>query len=93
MHVRQLPHWQQGTLCIRPERIRLGLHEPPANGVRVHVRESIYRGDHMDVWVERAGGGGPETLLRVRTAPGAAAAAGESLWAQLPPESLEALVD
>jgi len=78
--------WTEGTLVIRPERIRLASAEPGPNALQVRVRESIYRGDHLDVWVEP----GP---LRIRTAPNAPIKLGDLMWAQLPPEDLEVLSD
>jgi spermidine/putrescine transport system ATP-binding protein len=78
--------WTEGTLVIRPERIRLASAEPGPNALQVCIRESIYRGDHLDLWVEP----GP---LRIRTAPNAPVKVGDTMWAQLPPEDLEVLID
>lgn len=80
------PPWDRGTLVIRPERIRLSSAEPGENAMEVRIRESIYRGDHLDVWIDP----GP---LRVRTAPNMPLKTGDTLWAQLPPEDLEVLID
>ena len=80
------PAWQEGTLSIRPERIRLCAQEPGVNGVRCRIRELIYRGDHVDLFVDP----GP---LRVRTEPSDALAVGAEIWLHLQPEFLEALVD
>src|SRR5207237_1288481 len=87
------PEGESGTLCIRPARIRLALEAPPRNGLRVRIRERIYRGDHMDVWVEPAAAPGAQGALRVRTPPAEALEPGRELWAELPPENLEVLVD
>jgi spermidine/putrescine transport system ATP-binding protein len=79
------PAWSHGTLVIRPERVLLERERPAENGVRVRVRECVYRGDHMDVWVEPG-------RLRVRLPP-RPLAAGDELWAHLQAEHLEVLRD
>ncbi len=86
LELRAAPAWQRGTLAIRPERVRLADGPPEHNGLRVTVREWVYRGDHLDVWVEP----GP---LRLRTAPSLAVTRDQPLWVELPAEHLEALVD
>lgn len=86
LRVRNPPDWHEGTLAIRPERIRLCSERPEENGVYGRVRDIIYRGDHADVFVEPGD-------LRVRTSPNAVPAVGDSIWLQLVPEHLEALVD
>ena len=49
---RMHPAWERGALCIRPERILVRAAKPEANGVRAVVSEVIYRGDHLDVFVQ-----------------------------------------
>ncbi|MBM4031322.1 MAG: ABC transporter ATP-binding protein [Planctomycetes bacterium] len=49
---RERPPWQTGTLAIRPERIRVVPDAPVANGVRGRIAEAVYRGDHVDLFVE-----------------------------------------
>jgi spermidine/putrescine transport system ATP-binding protein len=83
---REKPTWESGTIAIRPERIKVCTEQPPVNGLRVLVRDLIYRGDHLDVWVEP----GP---LRVRAHPSSDLRGGESVWLQLPPEHVEVLAD
>jgi spermidine/putrescine transport system ATP-binding protein len=86
MVTQTLPPWEQGTLAIRPERVRLCAQAPRANGVRVRVRESIYRGDHVDLFVEPGN-------LRIRTADVRSVALGSEVWVELPPSHLKVLVD
>lgn len=86
LRVAREPEWQTGTLAIRPERLRLCDAPPEDNGLRVTVREWVYRGDHLDIWVEP----GP---LRVRTSPLLRVDRDQSMWVQLPSEHLEILVD
>ena len=84
--LRYVPQWQEGTLAIRPERVRLCAMPPEINGFQVRVRDSVYRGDHIDLWVEPGG-------LRLRTPPSASVTREDTIWVQLPPENLEMLVD
>jgi spermidine/putrescine transport system ATP-binding protein len=81
---RSHPPWRQGLLAIRPERIRVCPQAPAANALRARVREVVYCGDHVDLFVEP----GP---LRVRCAPIAGWSVGEEVWLELPPEHLEVL--
>ena len=83
---RSRPPWTQGTLAIRPERVRIVPQAPAANGVRGRVREAVYGGDHVDLFVEP----GP---LRVRAEPAAALRVGQEVWLELPIEHLEVLRD
>ncbi|HPD15976.1 MAG TPA: ABC transporter ATP-binding protein [Planctomycetota bacterium] len=78
------PLWEEGTLAIRPERVRLCKERPAANAVRARVREVIYCGDHVDLFMEP----GP---LRVRAEPAAALRIGDDTWLELPADHLEAL--
>ena len=65
----------------------LGAPEQPAeNGVRVTVKDWVYRGDHVELLVEP----GP---LRVQVTPDVRPPAGEALWLELPIERLEVLAD
>ena len=61
-----IPRWEKGVLSIRPERILVRAAKPAANGVRAIVSEVIYRGDHLDVYVQPGN-------LHLRGAPGAPA--------------------
>jgi spermidine/putrescine transport system ATP-binding protein len=87
--VSSLPQWEQGTLAIRPERIRI-LEKScvpfSENVVSAKVREVIYRGDHADVFVEPGD-------LRVRTEPRAGLTAGVEVRLELPAEYLVPLED
>lgn len=84
--VRTAPPWTTGTVAIRPERIRLVAELPALNGVRATVRELIYRGDHVDLFVEPGS-------LRVRTSVMHGPPVGSEVCLELPKEHLELLVD
>jgi spermidine/putrescine transport system ATP-binding protein len=86
MVVKSQPVWEKGTLAIRPERIRICIDKPKVNGVQCQVREVIYRGDHLNIFVEPG-------ELRVRTTPMAKIHTGQEIWLELAPEHLEVLVD
>jgi len=78
------PTWERGALCIRPERILVRAAKPDANGVRAVVSEVIYRGDHLDVFVQPGS-------LHLRSAPGSGLEPGQRVWLELPARHLEAL--
>ncbi len=80
------PPWNEGTLAIRPERVKVCRQRPISNGVRGRIRESVYRGDHMDLFIEP----GP---FRVRSAPIGSFRAGDKIWLELKPDYLVALSD
>jgi spermidine/putrescine transport system ATP-binding protein len=86
LYVKREPEWNAGTLAIRPERVMLSDNEPERNGLRVTVREWVYRGDHLDIWVEPG-------ALRLRVSPLQTIQTNQELWVHLPPEHLEVLVD
>jgi spermidine/putrescine transport system ATP-binding protein len=80
------PPWQEGVLAIRPERIKVRSDRPMANGLRASVSELIYRGDHIDVFVQPGG-------LRLRCLSGVRLTLGQRVWLELPAEHLEPLVE
>ena len=80
-HLQREPAWDQGTVAIRPERIRIVSEQPEKNGVKTTVREAIYRGTNVDLWLEP----GP---LRVRTAAHHSYEPGDVIWLELPAEGL-----
>ncbi len=80
----EVPPWREGLLAIRPERLRPCDDCPKENGFRFTVKQSVYRGDHLELWLEP----GP---MKMRVAPHHRVDAGESLWVELPPEGLVAL--
>jgi len=75
------PTWSRGTVAIRPERIRILSESPEINGVTATVREAIYRGTNVDLWLEP----GP---LRVRTAAHHSYQPGQVIWLELPTQGL-----
>ena len=75
------PSWELGTVAIRPERIQVVNQEPQLNGVKATVREAIYRGTSVDLWLEP----GP---LRVRTTTYQSYESGEEIWLEFPREGL-----
>jgi spermidine/putrescine transport system ATP-binding protein len=80
------PPWQEGTLAIRPEWIRVGDKQPVCNGIRARVTEIVYRGTSFDLWLEP----GP---LRVRTNSYRRIDPGREVWLELAPEELVILED
>jgi spermidine/putrescine transport system ATP-binding protein len=78
------PTWESGVLAIRPERILVRSGKPAANGVRVIVSEVIYRGDHLDVFVQPGN-------LHLKGVPGMSIMPGQQIWLELPPQHLEAM--
>ena len=73
--------WDHGTVAIRPERIQVVSQPPQKNGVKATLREAIYRGTNVDLWLEP----GP---LRVRTTAYHNYEPGEEIWLELPQEGL-----
>ena len=78
------PSWDRGTVAIRPERIQVLDLSPPNNGLKARVREAIYRGTNVDLWLEP----GP---LRVRAAAHHNYEPGEEIWLEFPQEGLVVL--
>jgi spermidine/putrescine transport system ATP-binding protein len=75
------PAWDKGTVAIRPERIRILDRPPDKNGVKARIREAIYRGTNIDLWLDP----GP---LRVRSPARRNFETGEDVWLELPVEGL-----
>jgi spermidine/putrescine transport system ATP-binding protein len=78
------PPWERGFLSIRPEQIQIRNSRPGSNGVRAIVSEVIYRGDHVDVYVQPGS-------LHLRGVPGRALSPGQQVWLELPSRHLEAI--
>ena len=78
------PSWDRGTVAIRPERIQVLDQSPPHNGLKAQIREAIYRGTNVDLWLEP----GP---LRVRAAAHHSYEPGEEIWLKFPREGLVVL--
>jgi spermidine/putrescine transport system ATP-binding protein len=81
LYLAENPTWDRGTVAIRPERIRIVSEPPEKNGVKATVREAIYRGNNVDLWLEP----GP---LRVRTAAHHSYESGQAVWLELPAQGL-----
>ena len=47
--------WDQGEVIIRPENLRICEDPPPINGVRLKILDSIYLGDHQEIWFHQSG--------------------------------------
>ncbi len=78
------PPWQEGSVAIRPEWIRIVDNQPACNGVRARVTETVYRGTRFDLWME------PGPLL-VRTSSYRRIDPGREVWLELAPEELQIL--
>jgi len=79
--LQRLPKWEEGTVAIRPERIRITESPPSVNGTKARIREAIYRGTDIDLWLDP----GP---LRVRTAAHRGYAVGDEVWLEFPSAAL-----
>ena len=75
------PPWDEGTLAIRPEWIRIGDTEPERNGIRARVSDVVYRGTNFDLWLEPG-------HLRVRTSSYKRIEPGREVWLELAPNEL-----
>jgi spermidine/putrescine transport system ATP-binding protein len=86
LHVSETPDWEEGNLAIRPEHIRLECQMPSGsvNCVRAQVREAIYRGQSLDLWLDP----GP---VRVRTNTRDRLGPGDQVSLFFPPDDLVAL--
>ncbi|MBW2093589.1 MAG: ABC transporter ATP-binding protein [Deltaproteobacteria bacterium] len=79
--LKRAPEWEEGTVAIRPERMRITESPATVNGTRAQIREAIYRGTDLDLWLDP----GP---LRVRTAAHRHYEVGDEVWLEFPPEAL-----
>lgn len=91
------PAWDEGSLAIRPERIILADgHQGDGNWVKAQVREAIYRGQSLDVWLTPDGASDSDLALgcckvRVRTHGKDHLRPGDQVSLFFPPEDLVAL--
>ena len=81
LNLEEKPPWTEGTVAIRPEWIRILERAPQKNGIEGEIREIIYRGTNLDLWLEP----GP---LRVRTHTYKHFKPGDRIWLELAPEEL-----
>jgi spermidine/putrescine transport system ATP-binding protein len=82
----KVPPWQEGTVAIRPEWIRIGDEKPACNGIQARVTEVVYRGTNFDLWLEPGN-------LRVRTSSYRRIDPGRKVWLELAPSELVVLED
>ena len=80
------PPWEEGTVAIRPEWIRIGETPPERNGIHAKVTEIVYRGTNFDLWLEPG-------RLRVRTSSYKRIELGREVWLELAPHELVILED
>jgi spermidine/putrescine transport system ATP-binding protein len=80
------PPWEEGTVAIRPEWIRIGDTPPERNGIQARVSEIVYRGTNFDLWLEPG-------RLRVRTSSYKRIEMGREVWLELAPHELVILED
>ncbi len=84
------PPWENGTLAIRPEGIVVRTDPPARNGLLAKVKEAVYRGDHVDFFLEPGD-------LRARVTPGTTTDSvptiGSEFWIELPMKRLRILAD
>jgi spermidine/putrescine transport system ATP-binding protein len=78
------PAWNEGTVAIRPEWIRIRDHQPEVNGIQARIKEVIYRGTDFDLWLDP----GP---IRVRTNTYKQFKTGDTIWLELAPDELVVL--
>ena len=86
LHLENAPPWETGTIAIRPEFIHIRQEQPSKNGILATVRESIYRGADIDLWLDP----GP---LRVRHSTYERYKPGSRVWIELDPAELVILID
>lgn len=79
--LKRAPKWEEGTVAIRPERMRIKESPVSINGFKARIREAIYRGTDLDLWLDP----GP---LRVRTGAHRNYKIGDEVWLEFPPEAL-----
>lgn len=81
-----MPEWENGSLVIRPEGIRLHPEKPPLNGIRSRVIEKYYRGPYQNITLETGN-------LRMRTDPHCKIDIGDLIWVELLQEALVTIDD
>ena len=75
------PSWERGEVAIRPEWIKISDSKPETNGVEGTVKEIIYRGTNLDIWVDP----GP---IRVRSTTYENFKIGDRIWLEMAPSEL-----
>ncbi|GGJ29960.1 ABC transporter ATP-binding protein [Deinococcus roseus] len=76
-----IPAWKDGMLVIRPERVQLCEDPPLVNTFPSKVRDVVYRGSYLEVWLDRED-------LRVRTPPHQHLSVGQDIYVHFPAEAL-----
>lgn len=82
----KMPQWQQGSVVIRPEGIRLRPEKPTQNGIQSKIIEKFYRGTYFDITLETGN-------LRMRTAPHRQIEVGDTIWVELLQEAMVTIDD
>ncbi len=82
----EMPTWQQGSVVIRPEGIRMRKEKPEQNGIQSKVIEKFYRGTYLDITLETGN-------LRMRTAPHRRVEVGDTVWVELLQQALVTIDD
>jgi spermidine/putrescine transport system ATP-binding protein len=80
------PPWEKGCIAIRPEWIRIADTKPEKNGLRATVKDIIFRGTNLDIWLSP----GP---IRLRTSTYSHVQVGDELWLDLTPKEIAVLND
>lgn len=81
LHLSNAPSWQEGLLVIRPESVQLCEDPPLVNTFPSKVRDVVYRGSYLEVWLDRED-------LRVRTPPHQHLTVGQDIYVHFPREAL-----
>ena len=85
--------WAEGQLAVRPERIVVGAPEGTLNSAECVVRDTVFRGDHVEASLTPEGMTGSGLDLRVRVAAHPRLQPGERVRVAIPPEALVPLVE
>ena len=86
--------WAEGQLAVRPERIVVGVPEGTLNSAECRVRDTVFRGDHVEASLTPEDmPGGSDLALRVRVAAHPRLQPGERVRVAIPPEALVPLVE
>ena len=85
--------WAEGQLAVRPERIVVGVPEGTLNRAECRVRDTVFRGAHVEACLTPDDTTGGDLDLRVRVAAHPRLQPGERVRIAIPPEALVPLVE